>query len=94
MTFLFFFLRNKTYDHWRGWNTLHKQQKVMKLSKSFRNHGMVDRDTHKFLGYNFRMSEINASIGLVQLKKLNKINKKRSENSKYILKNLEKLKKT
>ena len=54
---------------------------------------MVDRDTHKFLGYNFRMSEINASIGLVQLKKLNKINKKRSENSKYILKNLEKLRK-
>ena len=43
-------------------------KKVMKLSKSFRNHGMVDRDTHKFLGYNFRMSEINASIGLVQLK--------------------------
>ncbi len=68
-------------------------KKVMKLSKSFRNHGMVDRDTHKFLGYNFRMSEINASIGLVQLKKLDKINKKRSENSRYILKNLEKLRK-
>ena len=38
---------------------------------------MVDRDTHIQLGYNFRMSELNAAIGLVQLKKLNKINNQR-----------------
>ena len=37
---------------------------------------MVDRDTHKFLGYNYRMGEINAAIGLAQIKKLDKINKK------------------
>ena len=48
---------------------------------------MVDRDTHKLLGYNFRMGEINAAIGRIQLKKLKKINNKRIQNSLYILKN-------
>ena len=38
---------------------------------------MKDRDTHFQLGYNFRMSELNAAIGRVQLKKLNQINQKR-----------------
>ena len=58
--------------------------------KSFRNHGMKDRDTHFQLGYNYRMSELNAAIGRVQLKKLNKINKQRVKNSLYILRNLKK----
>ncbi len=59
-------------------------------SKSFRNHGMVDRDTHSFLGYNYRMGELNAAIGLEQLKKLNKINSARVKNSIYILNSLRK----
>ena len=33
---------------------------------------MIDRDTHKFLGYNYRMGELNAAIGIVQLKKIKK----------------------
>ena len=65
-------------------------KKINDYCKSFRNHGMVDRDTHVLLGYNYRMSEINASIGMVQLKKLDKINKKRIYNSKYILSGLKK----
>lgn len=57
-------------------------------AKRIRNHGMIDRDTHYYLGYNYRMSEINAAIGLVQLKKLESMNKTRAQNSKYLLKNL------
>ena len=66
------------------------QKKIYKYCKSFRNHGMIDRDTHKFLGYNYRMGELNAAIGIVQLKKLKRINSKRIENSLYILKKLKK----
>ena len=65
-------------------------KKVHDFCKSFRNHGMSDRDTHFRLGYNFRMSELNAAIGNVQLKKLRKMNSLRVKNSKYILKNLAK----
>ena len=51
---------------------------------------MIDRDTHKFLGYNYRMGELNAAIVILQLKKLKRINSKRIENSLYILKKLKK----
>jgi len=39
-------------------------------------------------GYNFRMSNINAAIGLEQLKKLEEMNKKRGEHAEYLNKNL------
>jgi perosamine synthetase len=57
-------------------------------AQKVRNHGMVDRDTHYYLGYNYRMSEINAAIGLVQLKKLETLNNIRIQNSQYILENI------
>ena len=63
-------------------------KKIRDFCRSFRNHGMRDRDTHFQLGYNFRMSELNAAIGRVQLKKLNLINQQRVKNSLYLLKNL------
>ena len=63
---------------------------VYEHCKSFRTHGMIDRDTHSFLGFNYRMSEMNAIIGLEQLKKLDKVNKKRVRNSLYILSKLKK----
>mgnify|MGYP001179080321 FL=1 len=63
---------------------------VYEHCKSFRTHGMIDRDTHSFLGFNYRMSELNAIIGLEQLKKLDKVNKKRVKNSLYILSRLKK----
>lgn len=36
----------------------------------YRNHGIHERHQHDILGYNFRMTEIAAAIGLVQLGKL------------------------
>jgi len=45
--------------------------------KKMRSHGMSDRDTHSMLGYNYRMSELNAAIGRVQLKKLDGFNHRR-----------------
>ncbi|MGD2249943.1 MAG: DegT/DnrJ/EryC1/StrS family aminotransferase [Candidatus Methanofastidiosia archaeon] len=57
-------------------------------ARKIRNHGMTDRDTHGVLGYNYRMSEINAALGLVQLKKLDSLNEMRIKNSWYLLENL------
>ena len=58
--------------------------RIAKLAKSLRNHGMKDYDTHQWLGYNYRMNEISAAIGLVQLKKLDVLSEKRIKNSKYL----------
>jgi perosamine synthetase len=49
-----------------------------------RNHGMRRRYFHDELGYNFRMSDIHAAIGLAQLKKLTFYNQKRQENAAFL----------
>ncbi len=48
-----------------------------------RNHGQTQRYMHEELGWNFRMTNIAAAIGLVQLKKLDRANEKRRENAKF-----------
>ncbi len=49
-----------------------------------RAHGEKERYQHVVLGYNFRMTDIAAAIGLAQLKKLDKFNQKRIENAAYL----------
>jgi perosamine synthetase len=48
-----------------------------------RNHGMRKRYYHDELGYNFRMSDMHAAIGLAQIAKLDKFNAKRQENAAF-----------
>ncbi len=52
--------------------------------KVIRQHGMRRRYYHDELGFNFRMTDVHAAIGLAQLKKLNSFNKKRRENASYL----------
>ena len=53
-----------------------------------RQHGMRKRYYHDELGYNFRMTDVHAAIGLAQLKKLDKFNAARSANAKFLSENL------
>lgn len=63
-------------------------KKIAEKAKLLRNHGMRIRYYHAILGYNFRMTEIAAAIGIEQLKKLEKFNKKRISNANYFNKNI------
>lgn len=56
--------------------------------KSIRSHGMTDKNTHSHLGYNYRMSEVNAAVGQIQLQKLDALNDKRITNSLYLQENI------
>lgn len=47
------------------------------------NHGQSEKYLHTRLGYNYRMTDIAAAIGLVQLKKLEKFNTRRRKNAEY-----------
>jgi len=49
----------------------------------YRSHGQPERYVHASLGYNFRMTDIQAAIGVEQLKKLDKFNAARAKNAKY-----------
>lgn len=58
---------------------------IAKIAKTLRNHGMAGRNDHVMLGYNYRMNEIAAAIGLCQLGKLDRLNFYRHKISTYML---------
>lgn len=47
-------------------------------------HGSSQRYYHDFVGYNYRMTDLAAAIGIVQLKKLNYFNLQRKQNAQYL----------
>ncbi|MEJ5201930.1 MAG: DegT/DnrJ/EryC1/StrS family aminotransferase [Anaerolineales bacterium] len=53
-----------------------------------RNHGMRVRYYHDELGYNFRMTDVHAAIGLAQIGKLDRFNAKRRQNAAFYDQNL------
>lgn len=50
--------------------------------KMFRDHGRRDKYLHELVGYNMRANEMQAAVGLVQLKHLNNFNKRRCQIAK------------
>jgi len=61
---------------------------VSRKSRLIRDHGQARKYVHEELGYNYRMTNIAAAIGRVQLKKLDLLNEKRIKNATYLTKNL------
>ncbi|MBA7677232.1 GDP-perosamine synthase [subsurface metagenome] len=59
-------------------------EEIADKARMLRNQGQKERYLHKLLGYNYRMTDIAAAIGLVQLKKLPEFIKKRQENANYL----------
>ncbi len=68
-----------------------ENEEMAEKARVLRSHGESERYTHDVLGYNFRMTDIAAAIGIVQLKKLDKFNEKRIENAKYLTKQIDKI---
>lgn len=63
---------------------------VYKKAKKFINHGQFERYKHDEIGYNYRMTNIQAALGLTQLKKLDANNNKRIENANFYFENINK----
>ncbi|VVB54084.1 Aspartate aminotransferase [uncultured archaeon] len=61
---------------------------VAEKAKMIRSHGSRQRYYHEMLGYNLRMTDIAAAIGLVQLKKVDGFNDFRIRNAQYLSKSL------
>ena len=57
-------------------------------ARKFRNHGQEKRYYYDALGFNFRMTDICAAIGICQLNKLDGFNKTRKKNAEYFSKKL------
>ena len=52
------------------------------------NHGQIRKYLHTAVGYNYRMTNIAAAIGLVQLDRLEGFNERRIRNARYLDRNL------
>jgi perosamine synthetase len=60
-------------------------------ARLLRDHGQTEKYHHTTLGYNYRMTEASAAVGLVQLGKLDRLNKRRNENASFLTKGIKKI---
>ena len=65
-----------------------ENDEIAKRCRLLRNHGESQKYYHTILGYNYRMTDIQAAIGLVQLKRLNEFTEKRIKNAEYLDKHI------
>jgi perosamine synthetase len=77
--FSFYATKNMTVGE-GGMITTNNEKLAAKV-RSLINHGQNRKYHHDTLGYNYRMTDLCAAIGLVQLKKLDGFNMKRRENA-------------
>lgn len=66
-------------------------KEIAERADLLRAHGSRIKYYHDILGYNYRMTDLEAAIGTEQLKKLNKFNAARIKNAKYFNKFLGKI---
>jgi perosamine synthetase len=81
----FAFYPNKQMTTGEGAALITNDNEWANLFRSLRNQGRDKFDgwlNHSRLGYNYRMSELNASVGVVQLKRLDELLRKRNEVAK------------
>ncbi len=62
---------------------------VAEYVRLLRNHGQTRRYYHERLGWNFRITNIQAAIGLEQLRKLDRMNRRRREIARMYVEGLE-----
>lgn len=61
---------------------------IAEKCRILRQHGMRRRYYHDELGFNFRMTDMQAALGTVQIQKLDQFNRQRIQNAAYLNQNL------
>ncbi len=67
-------------------------EEIAEKARRIRNHGQNQQYVHDILGYNYRMTDVSAAIGICQLRKLEEFNRKRIENAKTLTQGLKGIK--
>jgi len=78
-TFSFYATKNLTTGE--GGMVVTDSDEVAQRVRQLVNHGRIDRYEHALLGYNYRMTDLAAAMGLAQLAKLEQFNLKRRANA-------------
>jgi len=91
---VFAFYPNKQITTAEGGMIVTDDENIAKLCRSMRNQGKDEHNTwlsHKRLGYNYRMSELSASLGVVQMDRIDEILEKRQKVADIYNKKLNKI---
>jgi perosamine synthetase len=87
---IFSFQETKTISTGEGGMLITDNDEIWDKACAVRNHGEVKG--HNFHGYNYRMTEIEAAIGIVQLSKLDEFNRQRIELCSHLTQRLSEIK--
>jgi perosamine synthetase len=88
-TFSFYPTKNMTTGE--GGMITTDDKNVAERARMIRSHGSRQRYFHEILGYNLRMTDIAAALGLIQLRRLDGFNEARIDNAKYLNNRLNKI---
>ncbi len=89
---IFSFYATKNMTTGEGGMILSNNKQFIEKVKLLRNHGQVARYVHEELGGNYRITSIQAALGLTQLRKLDRLNEIRRRNAMILTNELTKLK--
>lgn len=84
----FSFYPNKNMTTGEGGCIVTNIDELEEKMRMIRSHGQNERYQHIMLGYNYRMTDIQAALGLTQLKKLNWVIEKKVERAHYYTKRI------
>lgn len=95
---IFSFQESKNMMTGEGGMLVTNDENIVNAARMVRNHGeMINFDDKlrtyrsEILGWGYRMTELEAALGIVQLKKLNKMNQTRIKLSEYLAKRINKI---
>ncbi|MCK5044572.1 aminotransferase class V-fold PLP-dependent enzyme [Candidatus Parcubacteria bacterium] len=91
---VFAFYPNKQITTAEGGMIVTDNEKIAKLCQSMRNQGRDDNNewlSHMRLGYNYRMSELSAALGVAQMDRIDEILGKRQKIAEYYNEQLKKI---
>jgi len=95
---IFSFQESKNMVTGEGGMLVTDNQEIVNLARMVRNHGEVvlpelKKRSYKseFLGWGYRMTELEAAIGIVQLSKLDKMNQNRTKLGNYLSREINKI---
>jgi len=80
----FSFYPTKNMTTGEGGMILTDNEEIEEKCRMIRDHGALEKYQHRRLGFNYRMTEMAAAIGIEQLKKLDGFVKRRRENASFL----------
>jgi len=87
---VFSFNQSKPISVGEGGMLITNDDKIAEIARAVRNHGEVSTDLN-ILGYNYRMGEMEAALGLAQFRKLDERNKHRIKLANHLTEALNKI---